>query len=129
VFDNKNGPNFRPPRSNPRRNNGDNHHQDGHSSNDGNNQGGNGNFNPDPSSDPSPYDDDYNAEPVICQDQSPELVPMTCLEAKQESSKFYFSKVLLDSGEAERVLRIPAFLLPARSTARNNLMLPLPLLA
>jgi hypothetical protein len=98
CFDNKNGPNFRPPRSNPRRNNGDNHHQDQRSSDGGNNQGSNGNSNPEPSSDPNPYDNNYNAEPVIRQDQGPELVPMICLEAKQDSSKFYFSKVLLDSG-------------------------------
>jgi hypothetical protein len=128
CFDNKNGPNFRPPRSNPRRNNGDNHHQDGRSSNDGNNQGGNGNSNPDPSDDPNPYDDDYNAEPMIRQDQSPELVPMTCLEAKQDSSKFYSPRYCSILVEAERVLRDPAFLLPARFIARRILILPLPLL-
>jgi hypothetical protein len=55
------------------------------------------NSNPQSSSDPNPYSDDYNAEPVILQEQSPEIVPMTCLEAKQESSNFYFSKFLLDS--------------------------------
>jgi hypothetical protein len=102
CFDNKNGPNFRPPRSNQRRNGGDNHHQDQHTpsggNNGGNNQGGNGNPSQQSSGDPNPYDDDYNAEPAILQDESPELVPMTCLEVKQDSSKFYFSKVLLDSG-------------------------------
>jgi hypothetical protein len=102
CFDNKNGPNFRPPSNNRNNIRHDNHYQDEVPT-------------PDPADDPesesesepeseydsdsdNPYDDDFNTEHHPSDPKDPELVPMTFMEGKQNNKTFHLSKVLADSG-------------------------------
>jgi hypothetical protein len=112
CFDNKHGPNFRPPASGRRttsgtsNNNRTRERRDNHYQSSTNEESANANSDhgaPPSDQDENPYEhDDYNFEHVPeiepKGDNDVELVPMTIVEGHQGDRVFAFSKVLFDSG-------------------------------
>jgi hypothetical protein len=98
CHDNKRGRNYKP--FNPRNSSNDQHLHESNANNpptSNQQSNNNGSASPSTSSDSdNPYNDEYNQESI--QDVQDQLVPMTCIQTKQEEKSFYLSKTLLDSG-------------------------------